>query len=290
MNAEPTRFDWSALGRTPPTALVAARTLAHHAVQWPTRAARANLAALPDDSHSSLDWDAALGALLSLPPPARPGDLRLGLQIAGLRLIAVRDGRVRDELTLDGKTDAAAGVWVDSLLKAAGLAPASAIALPYEIPDDPVASGAPYEVRNEATALEELARWFGAGSAVLEELRTRLAALRPGPSPLRCWPHHFDIATVVGLEEGDPEHARSIGIGLSPGDEFYPQPYVYLGPSPPLQASGLPDLPRPGHWHTQGFIGAVATGEAILRLSDRHRELLAFLTGAFEICRARLGA
>lgn len=290
MNAEPIRFDWSALGRTPPTALVDARTLAHHAIQWPTRAARANLAAQPDDSHSSLAWDNRLGALLCQSLPARAGDLRIGVRLTDLALIAVRARGAPDELALDGKTDAAAGAWVDTVLKAAALAPASAVALPYAVPDHPVTGGARYEVRAHATALGELTRWYGAGSAVLEELRTRLAALRPGPSPLRCWPHHFDIATAVGLEEGDPEHARSVGIGLSPGDEFYPQPYVYLGPSPPLQAGDLPALPRPGRWHTSGFVGVVATGEEILRLSDRHRELLAFLAGALEICRARLGA
>ena len=60
-------FDWITLGGKSPTALVKARTVAHHAVQWPTKVARANLEAVPDDSHSSLVWDAARGALFSQP-------------------------------------------------------------------------------------------------------------------------------------------------------------------------------------------------------------------------------
>jgi hypothetical protein len=290
MNPEHSRFDSGALGATPPAALVDARILAHHAVQWPTRAARANLPASPDDSHSSLAWDAGLGALLSQPLPTRAGELRIGVRLAGLRLIAVRAGRLDREFILDGNTDAAAGAWVDAVLDSAGLAPASSVRLPYAIPAHPVATGTPYEAPTQAQALAELARWYHAAGALLSEFGTRIGALRPGPGPVRCWPHHFDIAILVRLEAVDPEHARSIGVGLSPGDDFYPQPYVYLSPWPAVPPEGLPALPPPGHWHTQGFTGAVATGEAILALADRHRDLLAFLTGAFEILRARLGA
>ena len=290
MNDEHTRFDWGALGATPPTALVDARLLAHHAVQWPTKAARANLSAAANDSHSSLRWDGRLGALLSQPLPTRSGELRLGVRLAGLRLILVRAGRMDGEFALDGRTDAEAGDWVNAVLEAAGLAPAGAVKLPYAIEDHAVGAGAPYEGRTQAAALEELARWYHASSVVLEEIRAQLRALRPGPGPVRCWPHHFDIATLVGLESGDPEHARSIGVGLSPGDNFYPQPYVYLSPWPALKPEGLPALPRPGHWHTQDFTGAVASGDAILRLGDRQRALHGFVAGAFEILRARLGA
>ena len=36
--------------------------------------------------------------------------------------------------------------------------------------------------------------------------------------------------------------------------------------------------------------GAVVTGEDILAMKDRDRDLRAFINGAFEICRARVGA
>ena len=58
-----------------------------------------------------------------------------------------------------------------------------------------------------------------------------------------CWPHHFDIATLVKLEDGQPANARSIGVGVSPGDEYYAQPYVYVSPWPRFDAGKLPDLP-----------------------------------------------
>ena len=47
-----------------PATLVAARQACHLACQWPSKAARANLSAKPDDSHSNLGWNGALGALV----------------------------------------------------------------------------------------------------------------------------------------------------------------------------------------------------------------------------------
>ena len=285
-----TATDWSRLGGVPPDALVDARNLAHHAAQWVTKAARANLKAVPDDSHSSLEWDAELAALLSQPLAAKQGGLRIGLDVAGLALTIVRGSGVTGTLVLDGKSNAEAGAWLDAALREAGLAPASGVKLPYEIPDHPVANGARYGARAEAAALQELARWFGAAADALGEVSARLRDVRPGASPLLCWPHHFDIAMVVQLEAGHAESARSIGIGLSPGDESYAQPYWYVSPWPKLDAAALPQAPVPGHWHTQGFFAAVATGADTLKLKERRRELLAFIIQAVEIGRARLGA
>lgn len=282
--------DWTKLGGVAPDALVKARNLAHHAVQWPTRAARANLPAAPDDSHSSLDWDAGLGALLSQPLATKGGAIRIGLGLADLRLMVVRGPAAGATFTLNGKSDAEAGEWVDASLKAAGLAPASDVKLPYDMPDHAVAKGARYGVGAEAAAIAELARWFGAAADALGEAGARLRNIRPGPGPIACWPHHFDIATVIQLEAGPAESARSIGIGLSPGDEFYAQPYWYVSPSPKLDASALPPPPVPGHWHTQGFTAAVATGADTLKLGDRRRDLLEFIVKAIEIGRGQLGA
>ena len=286
----PPGFDWSDLGRIAPTSLVGARYLAHFAVQWATKAARANLAAATDDSHSSLAWDERIGALVSQPLPTRDGALTVGVRIDGLRLIASVDGNAPNEFALGAQTDSAAGAWVESVLRASGLAPASTVSLPYTIASHPVASGGVYDVRSEADALEELARWFRAAGAALEDVRAALAGRTPGPTPVLCWPHHFDIATVVRLEDGDSAQARAVGIGVSPGDEFYSQPYAYISPSPPPPAMDLPSLPQPGRWHTRGFVGVVVTGEEILRLPGRRQAFHTCLLETFGICRALLGA
>jgi len=93
----------------------------------------------------------------------------------------------------------------------------------------------------------------------------------------------------VGLEEGNFETARGVGVGLSPGDDAYNQPYFYINPWPHLDPSTLPDLPMPGHWHTSGFTGAIATGQEVLTLPDVEAGLSRFITEAFSAGRARLG-
>lgn len=282
------RFDWSKMGRIPPAALVEVRNLAHHAVQWATKAARANLSAVSNDSHSAFIWDTSHAALVSQLLPAKGGEVRVGIRIARLELIVTSGSNVLDAYQFDGKTDAAAGAWIDSKLHALGLKPASSARLPYTLPDPP-AGGRPHELGMLGRELGELSRWFAGPAEALEEFAAKLAGMRPGPGPLLCWPHHFDIATLVRLDAGGGESARSVGVGMSPGDEFYAQPYVYVNPWPRFEGR-LPDLPLPGHWYTDGFLGAVITGEDILAFKDRRRGLLSFIDDAFEIARARLGA
>jgi hypothetical protein len=279
------RFDWSKLGRTPPAGMVVARNLAHHAAQWATRAARANLKAVPDDSHSAFTWESSHAALLTRGLPAKGGEVRVGVRVPRLELIITRGDNVLDAFQLGGKTDAQGGAWLDSKLRLLSLNLAGDVPLPYELPVHPLGSG-PHDIGRLGRELGELARWFGGSADVLEEF----AARHPGrASPVLCWPHHFDIATLVKLEEGQPANTRSIGVGVSPGDQYYAQPYVYISPWPRFDGEKLPDAPAPGHWHTDGFFGAVATGDAILAMNDRSRGLAAFINSAFDISRARLG-
>ena len=282
------QFDWTTLGRKAPTTLSRARAFAHHAVQWATKAARANLEAAPDDSHSSLEWNATHAMLLSQQLPANGSEVRIGLRVSGLSLIVMRGNTILDTFELAGRRDSVVAVWLDSALRALGLQPASGVKLPYALPSHAVSRGGAYSCSGEAEAFDELARWYGAATELLAEVKIKFADLRPGAGPVRCWPHHFDIATLVNLEGGHAETAKSIGVGLSPGDEYYSQPYVYISPWPRLDSAGLPLLPPPGHWHTQGFVAAVATGEQILMLADRRAELLAFVDAALDIGRAHL--
>jgi len=284
---ESMRFDWSKLGRTAPAALSVARNLAHHAVQWPAKAARANLKAVADDSHTAFSWEASHAALLTRGLPAKGGEARVGIRVPRLELIITRGDNVLDAFQLGSKTDAQAGAWLDSKLRVLGLKTAGDARLPYELADHPLGGG-PHQLALLGRELGELARWFAGASDALEEFKSKLSGLHA--SPVACWPHHFDLATVVSFEEGSPANARSIGVGASPGDEYYAQPYFYINPYPRFDGEKLPDPPSPGHWHTEGFFGAVLTGDDVLAMKDRGRGLMGFISKAFDIERTRLGA
>jgi len=281
-------FDWSTLGGRAPTTLVRARSLSHHALQWAARAARANLAAVPDDSHLSMEWDAAHALLLSQPLASNDGEIRIGLDIAGLALTLWRGKVCLDTFELSGRRDSVVGVWLDSALRTLGLKPASDVRLPYAVAASSVSRGGAYNSNGEGEALHELARWFGTAADLLGQVSVQLSEAYPGTGPVRCWPHHFNMAFLVALAGDSAEPTTSAGIGFSPGDEHYPQPYVYLSSSPRLNSTDLPPLPAPGHWHVHGFVGAVVTGEEILMLSDRTRDLRGFIGAAFDIVRTRV--
>ena len=277
------------LRSTLPTDLGAARAFAHRAAQLVTMAARANLPPVSDDSHSNLGWDPITQSLVSHPLQAHGAGAQVSLSLSTLQIGLNSNGQHAESLKLDGRSHADALGWLDDQLVRAGFHAASNSALPYELPTD-VASITKYNAADFDAQLASLAAWFDTANQVLSDFASSLTDLDPGASAVRCWPHHFDIATYVGLEQGAPETARGIGIGMAPGDESYDQPYFYVNPWPHLDPVGLPPAPAPGHWHQDGFVGAIATAEEILKLSDIRGELPKFIAMAFGIGRSQLGA
>jgi len=55
-------------------------------------------------------------------------------------------------------------------------------------------------------------------------------------SDVLCWPHHFDIATLVTFASD-----RSSSVGLSPGDGSYDEPYYYVNVHPQPDPAQLTD-------------------------------------------------
>ena len=240
------------LGTVDRSALAQARAQAHSAVQWASKLGRANLPASADDSQSNLGWDAGLQALLGQPlTEARPA-IHFGVQLQELQLIVVTD-QGTDTLSLAGMSESDVGSWLDDKARALGLRPTSEAEMPYAL--DPLDRYASVP----APALAELTEWFDLAAELLAGVANSLVDVSPGASPVRCWPHHFDIATLIRLEPGDPETARSLGVGLSPGDGAYDEPYFYVTPWPPLEDAGSLDLGGVGHWHTEGFSAGVLT-------------------------------
>lgn len=253
-----------------------ARLQAHHAVQWLARAARGFVPPHPEDIHTNLAWDDALDGFVTHP---LDGELRLGLRITELALVLVSaSGQV--SFALDGRTDADTRARLGELLAAHDLDPARLDAKsPYDIPDHAVARGAAYEARGLFDALSELAASFANADRSLGQVREQMIARGLAPSPVRTWPHHFDMATLILLEGGGAEHARSVNAGFSPGDEHYDEPYFYVSPHPYPDPTKLPALPF-GHWHTRGFTAAILPASEILPRSDRQATADAFLDAA----------
>ena len=269
---------WMALGHVAPEALVDARLALHYAAQPLASAAYARLPMQDDHAHTNLLWDAELQAFRGRP---LPGGATLLLDPAGLALRAESpSGAELGSTALEGRTLEEAFRDVEGLLEVAGEAvPAGSLELPgYDLPGAPVARGGVFAA--EPAAREELARWFHDAAGVLATVASEL----PGTPEVRGWPHHFDLAALVTLDAGtDPEAARSVGLGFSPGDGSYPEPYVYVSPWPYPAVEALPALSAGAHWHTEGFTAAVLPAEALVSAGgaeDQQRTVLEFLRGA----------
>ncbi len=236
-----------------------AREACHHAVQHVSRLARANLEAAADDSHSSLKWTG--GAFESLD---FGNGTRAGLHVSDLTLFT---GDAT--LALPGKTESDVEQWLAGQATALGLRPAADAEMPYELE--------PYEAYSVSRdACEAMAAWYALADAGLQKL---LDGQTGSFTPIRVWPHHFDIATLLQLEDGDPEEAKSVGIGLSPGDTAYDEPYFYVSPWPHLTADQVLATTI-GHWHLDGFSAAILSASEIDQSRNAGEQVDQFLEDA----------
>jgi hypothetical protein len=76
-----------------------------------------------------------------------------------------------------------------------------------------------------------------------------------------------------------------MGVGFSPGDEYYDEPYFYVSIYPAPLVTTLPALPV-GHWHSHHFTAAIATAGSILDESDQGAAVGSFLRSATDIISA----
>jgi hypothetical protein len=274
--------EWRPLRRIDFARLGEARAHAHQAAQWLARAAYAYLPNQPDHSHSSVAWDDTLDGFCARPLKE---ELRVALRVSDLTISLLEGdgGKHSKALVLNGRRDIDVGAWLAEQLSAKGFDARALdeVKLPYAIALHPLASGATYDATGLADALEDLAAWFANANGSLDRIRERVGRKYPA-SEVRCWPHHFDIATLI-VVAGGAESGRSIGVGLSPGDTSYAEPYFYVTPWPYPSASQLGFLPALGHWHTEGYTAAVATAESILNAKNPQAATEAFLEAAIQV-------
>ncbi len=262
-----TRASWRRIGRVNPSALVDPRLQLHHAAQIIVSVGISYLEKRPDDSHTNLEWLPDLGALGTNWLDKRER-IRFAVRPADLSLLALDSGgRVTSDFALDGRTVADGVAWLRDVLSKAGYDAATLTTKKhYEIPPHPVASGATFSLGGGET-FAELERYY----ANAQEVTSHVAGTRAGASAPRCWPHHFDLATLITLPDIPGRGSRTVGVGLSPGDGSYAEPYFYVGPYPHPSVDRLRSLGSLGAWHTQEWVGAVLRAGDIAGLEERRQ-------------------
>lgn len=243
-----------------PTGLVAARLELHYAAQIVAAWADCWLPERADDGHTAMRWESPImiGGL-------SPTEVTIGIRAVDFAVTARMDDTL-ETFPLAGKTLAEAMAWADSRSGT----PRGIRMRDYAMPASPLASGGRFV--GYEPELAELARWYDFG---LELVRTAVAGTRS--TEISIWPHHFDLGAIIYLDPADD--TRQVGVGLSPGDRYYAEPYLYVTPSP-LTTKQVPALAGGGFWRTKDFTGAVLTASTLEAGGDANDFIASALAAA----------
>ncbi|MEQ9423041.1 MAG: hypothetical protein RJQ09_01390 [Cyclobacteriaceae bacterium] len=258
-----------------------AREQLHQASQIPAAVGRFYSEKVKDDHFANFTWNAELN-LLQGHLVGQDFHVRAALRMEDLTLVLLNEVDVEiGTFPLDAKTQTQALIWLEEYFEAKGMETTGfQINRPYEIPKYPQQSGGKFELQNPELFAELAAYFHNTNHVVWQVIKNEANA-----SEINCWPHHFDIASLLTLSDtGDPETSISIGVGFSPGDEQYQEPYFYLTPWPYPDVAELPEGFGPGKWHTDGWVGAVLTATEMMESNNSPQQaVLSFYNNGLDI-------
>ena len=259
------------------------RDQCHQAIQNVAAVGRSFLPESKEDENANLEWDANLQRLVGRWVETEDVTFRSSISISEFTVFLVsEDFETISSFELQDKTQTDVMVWLERQLGELGFEFSKInLAYPYKIPEYPMAKGKPFHVTN-MVASRELSRLYHNTDFLLNDFLKGFEET----SEIKCWPHHFDIAgRIILLNTGDPSTTRSIGVGMSPGDQYYSEPYFYVSPWP-YPSKALPSLePTLGHWHDHDWIGAVLPISKIDHMDliqDQRRTVLNFFQKSVE--------
>ena len=221
--------------------------------------------ATADDSHTAMQWNVEKQWLEGIEITATTS-FKVVLTIPQLTLCIITESNVvSSEFKLHKQTNQQAFAWLTKQLHE--LQPDGAVLklIEYDydpLPEYPVAHGAAFDA-SDVEAFSEYAHYFDNVLLILASYRGSNDA-----TPLRVWPHHFDIALEIPAPQKEHEDA-TIGLGLCPTDSSHPAPYWYMATYPYTDPSNTSELTPPGSW----YVGTSWQGAALL-VEDADQEIV----------------
>ncbi len=286
---------WHITGKIKPHDLTECRLQLHYAIQFIAATGTALAEPLSDYSHASLDWNPDLAVFMGAPIRATK-PFRVALEPIHLTSILLdRKGETIASLALAQKTLVDGMSWHQGEISKLG-ADASKIEFlsypPDDFPDHPLADGDVFPGKRYAdeskaeAGRQELTNYYANTHRLLQEL----VDATEDASPIHIWPHHFDMAILISLSGKKDGELMTIGIGMSPGDVSYNEPYWYVSPYPYPSPENLPSLAGHALWHTEDWVGAVLIASKLTQDSAeaQEKQVRGFLQSALEVSKALL--
>lgn len=268
-------------GSVHPSELGEARLQAHYALQWLARICYGYISELPDKEHTSFIWQPNQEIFFT---EKLSNGFYFGCYLPDLILFYQNAAGTYQEISCDGKTNEEIGAWVVQAISDMSLDDSHLHqTLPYHIPDHHLYDDGMYDVIDNALALRELGLWLNYSHDVLHKVLDTYNTVPTLKPHVRCWPEKFEMSVSLQPKTAKMTKASRVKIGLSLGDEYYDEPYFYVVHDPYIKQNRLRDLHFIGHWHMQGFVGAVSLSSRLWQLDNRDDLLLTFFDQAIEV-------
>lgn len=258
---------------------------AHYAAQAAAELGKGWAEPREDDSHTSFSWfRGADGRGLEGVSAAGNTGYRARLKFEGLEIsLCDGHGRTIGDFSLAGHTLAEAMAWMETVC-AHELGPRLQASVPApDLPEHAMASGAVFTPDPDGE--NDVADVYDATYLVLKRLRGMDSRF----GEVRCWPHHFDMASlaVVGKDEGGAM-TKTIGVGITPPDGLDDHGYWYVSPWARDGMAGEPAYRALscGRWHDRGagVSMAMLSVHEVAGEGDRSHKLAAFLAESINAC------
>ena len=115
------------------------------------------------------------------------------------------------------------------------------------------------------TTEQELTGYHDFAKKAIQILELFRMNLRDNFTLIHLWPHHFDFS----LEWYTGSKDEQIGTGISPGDEQYSNPYLYMNPWPFEEKITETFLPI-GTWHTNRWNGIKVEWDELVQFTPKN--------------------
>ena len=243
--------NWKTIRKEEVSNLIEARKALHQVVQLVSAFPRKILPADPTDESASLVWSEKLGGLQS---NATDDDINvsIALSFVDFKLLILQGENLISELSMEGKSVNEGLEWLKSeTSKLSQAGDQINLDLPYEIESYDYSQA----LHSDVNAIDVYTALFSNSNQILQAGVSKWE----NAHDVRCWPHHFDLATLIPFQHDENgELTKSIGIGMSPGDDGINEPYFYVNIWPNVNYDELSKHSlENGHWNKKGWSGAV---------------------------------
>ena len=248
----------------------------HIAIQVVVLPGRSYLQKSPRDEHATLELDNHRNSLVGKWISCKNNRWRCGISMEQKKIYFEEEGSPEPlEADFRNKTFNELMLWLEESLATAGFSVSSLNSTtPYKLPDYTKQKTPLCFDRNNG--FEFFFPFYKNSSFLFENFKKYVDVHCEN----RLWPRHLNQKISIMIKDsGEPSTSTYLGLGMSPGDQYYDEPYLYVNCWPYLEG----DLPEPsvGFWHIDDWVGTVFLFSDLAKFSNQRDIANQFLIDSY---------